>query len=154
MYSVTICTHNRECTLGAVIDGEMRLNEIGKYVELCWLEIPIHFVNATLDVHQVMPNHVHGIVRILDKPRRDLINQIPTTTNQRTKQGQPDADKGNAHVSTQPTWSLMKNPKQTLGKMIRSFKAEATKKIHDAGYGKFGWQGKYHDHIIRDGLEA
>jgi REP element-mobilizing transposase RayT len=47
----------------------------------------------------------------------------------------------------------MKNPKQTLGKMIRSFKAEATKKIHDAGYGKFGWQGKYHDHIIRNGTD-
>jgi hypothetical protein len=27
-----------------------------------WLEIPGHFPGTTLDVHQVMPNHVHGIL--------------------------------------------------------------------------------------------
>jgi REP element-mobilizing transposase RayT len=44
----------------------------------------------------------------------------------------------------------MTNPKQTLGKIIRHFKAKATKKIHDAAFSNFGWQGRFHDHIIRD----
>ena len=152
-YFVTVCARDKECVLGEVIDGDMRLNSIGAIVELCWLEIPKHFENAVLDVYQVMPNHVHGIVRILDKPRRDLINQIPTTPNQRSNQCQPAAKRANAGVQSKPEWPLMKNPKQSLGKMIRSFKALATKKGHDAGFDSFGWQGKFYDHIIRDGRD-
>jgi putative transposase len=155
-YSVTICTRKRECTLGDIVDGEIHLNEIGKCVDLCWLEIAKDFSTASLDVHQVMPNHVHGIIRILENPRsdleeshgRDLINQIPTRNNKI-----PTEENQRTDIGTAPNWPLMKNPKQTLGKMIRSFKAKATKKIHDAGYPAFGWQGKFHDHIIRDGKD-
>src|SRR6056297_3543690 len=32
-----------------------------------WLEIPEHFPFVKLDVHVVMPNHMHGII-IIDKP--------------------------------------------------------------------------------------
>ena len=32
-YFVTICTYNRECTLGDIINGEMHLNEYGNIVK-------------------------------------------------------------------------------------------------------------------------
>jgi putative transposase len=44
----------------------------------------------------------------------------------------------------------MKTPQQTLGKIIRHFKAKAAKKIHDTGFTGFRWQSKYHDRIIRN----
>jgi putative transposase len=58
---VTICTENRECFFGDVDDGDMVFSEIGEIAEKCWLEIPEHFPFVKLDVHVVMPNHVHGI---------------------------------------------------------------------------------------------
>jgi hypothetical protein len=31
-YFVTICTQNRECMYGEIVDGEMRLNDAGRMV--------------------------------------------------------------------------------------------------------------------------
>ncbi|MBM4161168.1 MAG: transposase [Ignavibacteria bacterium] len=139
-YYITVCTHNRECQLGDVVNDEMRLSRIGEIVWECWLEIPKHFSDVTLDEYQIMPNHVHGIVVIWGNHRRDLINQIPTGIHP-------------AGFRTQTNWPLMKNPKQTLGKVIRHFKASASKIIHDRGFPEFGWQSRFHDHIIRSDEE-
>ena len=66
-YFVTICTHERRCLFGDVVDGEMRLNELGKIARQCWLAIPEHFPHARLDEFVIMPNHVHGIIWIVDE---------------------------------------------------------------------------------------
>ena len=66
-YFVTICTQQRICFFGNVLEGEMILNDIGKIAHDCWLEIPVHFPFVSLGNHVIMPNHVHGIV-IIDKP--------------------------------------------------------------------------------------
>lgn len=63
-YFVTICTQNRECLFGEVVDGAMQLNDAGKVAEQCWQEIPSHFPHAELDEFVIMPNHVHGILVI------------------------------------------------------------------------------------------
>ena len=34
-YFVTICTRNRECILGNVVDGEMQLSKIGQLSSNC-----------------------------------------------------------------------------------------------------------------------
>lgn len=62
---VTICTQERLCLFGNVINGVMVLNEIGQHVETCWLEIPTHFPNTVLHEYIIMPNHIHGIVEIV-----------------------------------------------------------------------------------------
>jgi putative transposase len=162
-YSVTICTHNRDCTLGDVANGEMILSEIGRIADECWLAVPNDLPNVVLDEYQIMPNHVHGIVVIWDKDAkdlvgdgdsvRDLINQIsPGDQIPPGKRNLPEISLGfaGAKFSRKIDWPLMKNPKQTLGKIVRHFKAKATKSIHDAAFYNFGWQGKFHDHIIRD----
>ncbi|MFN3477710.1 MAG: transposase, partial [Candidatus Methylomirabilales bacterium] len=35
-YFVTICTQDRECLFGDVVDGAMRLNELGEIVAWTW----------------------------------------------------------------------------------------------------------------------
>ena len=37
-YLVTICTHERKCLFGEVVDGEMQLNDIGNIVKSEWLK--------------------------------------------------------------------------------------------------------------------
>jgi putative transposase len=61
-YFVTICTQNRECVLGEVIQGQMVLNARGQMVESVWRQLPQHYPRVEVDAFVVMPNHVHGIV--------------------------------------------------------------------------------------------
>ncbi|HEY8598013.1 MAG TPA: transposase [Thermomicrobiales bacterium] len=65
-YFVTICVQGRACSLGAVIDGEMRLSEQGEIVAGCWAAITDHFPKVVLDASVIMPNHLHGIVFLSD----------------------------------------------------------------------------------------
>lgn len=66
-YFVTICTYDHECTLGEIINGEMRLNKIGKIVKEEWLRTENIRPGIELDVFVIMPNHIHGIIVIKDE---------------------------------------------------------------------------------------
>jgi len=55
---------NREYSLGDIVNGEMRLSEIGGMAEKYWQEIPDHYKNVKLDEYIIMPNHLHGIIII------------------------------------------------------------------------------------------
>lgn len=63
-YFITICTQDQKSYFGKVVDGDVKLNEIGKIVQDIWSEIPEHFKNVELDICIIMPNHIHGIIRI------------------------------------------------------------------------------------------
>ena len=65
-YFVTICTQERKCLFGDVLAENMALSEIGEKARQFWLEIPQHFQHVDLDTFVVMPNHLHGILNILD----------------------------------------------------------------------------------------
>jgi len=73
LYFVTICTQNRECIFGEIIDdcrGTMicALNEYGRIAEKEWNKTPEIRSNIYLDVFVIMPNHIHGIIRINGGP--------------------------------------------------------------------------------------
>lgn len=57
-YFVTICTRNRECKLGNVVDGEMQLSKIGQFVQIAWNDLLKRFENLELDKFTVMPNPI------------------------------------------------------------------------------------------------
>ncbi len=67
-YFVTICVEDVECLLGEVVRGLMELNEIGSIVDREWLNSGDKRSRVELDTYQVMPNHVHGIVWLLNEP--------------------------------------------------------------------------------------
>lgn len=74
-YFVTICTHEKQCFFGNVIDGKMQLSAVGKITQQYWSEIPQHSKHTYLDEFIIMPNHVHGIIIIdnPDNPRRVVL---------------------------------------------------------------------------------
>ena len=78
-YFVTMCTKDRVCSLGKVCDAAIRLSDIGRIVENFWKEIRGHFPNTKVSTYQIMPNHVHGIVEIVEtKPpdgTRDAVSR-------------------------------------------------------------------------------
>jgi putative transposase len=134
MYFVTICTKNREKLFGEVVNGEMMLNYVGKITEQCWLKISIHFPYISLDKFVIMPNHIHGILEIVNN----------------------DSDVGNAHVRSKNN----DRTKMSLSKVIQGFKSSVTRKIlypeQERIYAfptKFSWQKSFHDRIIRNETE-
>ena len=48
---------------------------------------------------------------------------------------------------------MMKNPRLTLGKIVRDFKAHTTKIVYDDGFLYIRWLSKFYEHIIRNEKE-
>ncbi len=124
-YFVTVCTNRMTCLLGEIVDGAMKLNPIGEVVEEEWLKTPILRPNVGLDEYVVMPNHLHGIIMIMDHGR-GVLQYAPTT-------------------------SRFNSPSQTIGAIVRGFKSVVTKRINRMRDtpGQSVWQRNYYEHIIR-----
>jgi len=128
-YFVTICTENKRCYFGKVLDAQMDLSLLGKYADGYWQEIPSHHKNVTLDEFIVMPNHVHGII-VIDGP-----GCMP-----------PLRGKGERRPF-QPLPAV--SPKgSSLAAIVRSYKSAVTTWAHAQGF-KFEWHPRFYDRIIR-----
>ncbi len=66
-YFVTICTYQRQCLFGEIIDAAMHLNTCGEIVQACWNNLPNHFPFMELDAFVIMPNHIHGIIILTEQ---------------------------------------------------------------------------------------
>jgi putative transposase len=154
-YYVTLCVHDRENLFGDVTDGVMYLNDAGRATESFWKEIPRHFPRATLDEFVIMPNHIHGIIWIVDNMRSVL------DMNRGDGAGANCGHVGaNNHSPLQPPHPASKNTEQmrqrprgtskTIGSMVRGFKIAATRWMRSNGRVVPVWQRNYHEHIIRN----
>jgi putative transposase len=65
-YFITICTDNRKCLFGDIIDGQINLNDSGKMIDEILRTLPEHYDDILIDNYIIMPNHVHAI--IIKKP--------------------------------------------------------------------------------------
>ncbi len=159
LYFVTICTDNRMCCFGNIVNGEMQLSELGKIAHQYWTEIPNHFPFAQLGEFVVMPNHVHGII-LFDKNEKIVGLSIPTEKGD-SSGGDTDvgdarvgrlygaSDEGSANQERRRTFHASKKwCSGTLGVVLNQYKRICTiaaRKIH----ADFAWQPRFHDHIIR-----
>ncbi|MHB0857298.1 MAG: transposase [Anaerolineae bacterium] len=55
-YFLTVCTLERACLFGEVVDGRVHLNAYGQAADACCRAIPDHFAHARCDAWVVMPN--------------------------------------------------------------------------------------------------
>lgn len=162
-YYVTIVAQGRECLLGEVVDGEMRLNEYGKIVQKWWDEIPIHFSNVELGAFVIMPNHVHGIIYIIEErrgevlsPRNDPNANNLNDTNQGGMSLSNDIPKNNNQDAGKLGGETPPLRKPTLGQIVAYFKYQSTKemnKIETPNAITRFWQRNYYEHIIRNEKE-
>jgi REP element-mobilizing transposase RayT len=156
-YFVTICVQERETFFGDNINGKMKLSEIGLAADKFWREIPIHFPDVIRDEFIIMPDHIHGILRINGDDVDDGIDGVDR-----------DDEVDGIDVETQNFASLparTTSPARTpppikyqnkfgpqsknLSSIIRGFKIGVTKYANNHDI-YFAWQPRFHDHIIRD----
>ena len=65
MYFVTVCTYDKECNLGKVINDEMQLNKYGRIVRKELLKSNDIRKEICINKYVIMPNHLHIIVQIV-----------------------------------------------------------------------------------------
>jgi len=63
-YFITLCTFQRQCRSGQIIDGAMQLNQCGQIAAEEWLQSSAIRQEIDFDRWVIMPNHLHGIVLI------------------------------------------------------------------------------------------
>ncbi len=64
-YFVTVCVQDRLPLLGVIHAGQMQCSEAGEMVHRWWHKLPEQFSGVELDEFIIMPNHIHGIIRIV-----------------------------------------------------------------------------------------
>ena len=74
LYFITICCQNRISRFGHIENGTMILNEFGRVANDEWLNTPNIRKNIQLGEFIIMPNHMHGIIRILHAAEFNLPN--------------------------------------------------------------------------------
>ena len=67
-YFITICTKDKRCLFGEIINSEMRANRLGVIVEEQLATTVAVRSGVALDLHVVMPNHMHAIIMVVDQP--------------------------------------------------------------------------------------
>jgi putative transposase len=68
-YFVTLVTWQRECLFGEIVNDEMIMNPTGRVVKMEWQRLGYRFPNLRPEAFVIMPNHVHGIIVIMDPVR-------------------------------------------------------------------------------------
>ena len=161
-YAVTVCTQNRSCLFGVIDNGDMRLNDAGRMIGKTWCEIPDHYPDIELDVMQIMPNHLHGIIVVRE------VGAAPCgRPNLRIENGhKPQVGLRIASPLCRSDFTIPGNGRAqgpsptTLSDVMERFKSITTKRYIDGvrarGWHSFSgklWQRSYHDRIIRNETE-
>lgn len=137
-YFVTICTKARQKYFGNIHEGKISLNRIGEIALSCWNEIPNHFPFIVSEEFIIMPNHIHGILKIKkNKPKFEMGNENSCQNKEEI----------NNHRMSDIS------PKSgSLSVILRSYKGAVTKHVRFYT-ADFGWQDRFYDHIIRNEKE-
>ena len=131
-YFITICTAGREHYFGEIILAQMQLSETGKIAEQEWIKTPDirPDMKLELDVFVVMPNHFHAIICI---GKNEYNSGVVPPISQTKQTGQ----------------NKFGPQSKNLASIIRGYKSAVTTYARKNNI-TFGWQPRFHDHIIRN----
>ena len=146
-YFVTTCTSGRANLFGKIVKNEMRLNVYGRIVQEVWNGLPGHYPHVVLDAFVIMPNHIHGIVVLVDGV--DL-NDISVGAG--FEWGTTGRLSGQFNPRLLPTLNPAHIPRHGLPEIVRAFKTFSARQINQLRHtpGIPVWQRNYYEHIIRN----
>jgi putative transposase len=125
-YFITVCTKGKAGLFGNVENGVMRLSEIGRTAAEHLIGISKHFPFVSIDAHVIMPNHIHAII---------VIQPV----------GAALMPPGETPYSTGPD-----STPRSLSFIIQQYKSGITRWCAANGFGYFGWQRGFYEHVIRN----
>jgi putative transposase len=144
-YFITIVTQGRACLFGDVVGGEMRLSTWGAIAREEWFRTAK--IRPYVRLHDaefvVMPNHVHGIIWIVDDDD-DVVGarrrRAPTGRRAPLSDHDVTVERFGAPVCG------------SIPTIVRAFKSATTKRVNALRNtpGAPVWQRNYYEHIIRN----
>ena len=78
VYFITVCMEEREPLFGRISAGKMHASDAGRLVQSIWHEIPTWFPHVALDEFILMPDHIHGILRVEHPDSWGAASSAPT----------------------------------------------------------------------------
>jgi len=145
-YFVTICTLNHNNFFGKIQNEKMVYSDMGKKCQHCLVQIENHFTNVKISEWVIMPNHIHFIIKIINK------NQSKINGNCRDVACYVSTSNNNTPLSPQQYFSNISPKPNSLSTIIRSFKSAVSTSINKKKL-FFAWQPRFFDHIIQDKKE-
>tara|TARA_R110002012_G_scaffold321917_1_gene552278 strand:+ start:20769 stop:21374 length:606 start_codon:yes stop_codon:yes gene_type:complete len=141
LYFITICCYKRECFFGEILktgkEQIMHLSQSGRVAQNGWSQIPCHYPEVVLHEFVVMPNHIHGIIEIVDSLPADKLSFN-------------EPQRANVDSPLQPQTAEFKSPSRTIGSIVRGYKIGVTK-WHRTNTDIYNvWQRSFHDHVIKN----
>ena len=165
---VTICTRDRQWFFGEIMKCKMEYSQVGEIAELYWKAIPNHFPHVVLDEYIVMPNHIHGIIKLDYRGQIGPCHGMALLSNDRqiwndgqiSNDGQTPNDGQTSNTGQKPHPERSPNPGQiqfnkfghpvsgSVSVIINHFKSAVKRWCNNNGYEFFLWQPRFYDHII------
>ena len=133
-FFITICTEGKKHYFGEIVNGVMKFNNIGKFVDEQLKNAELYSNNIRVPIYVIMPNHIHAIVRIC-KPDMTQIGSDENNTQRCPIPSFRANSTGQRHVPE-------------LSRYVSSLKGVVSK-YAKAQCLEFAWQTRYHDHLIR-----
>ena len=145
LYFITICCQDKRSRFGQVIHGKMVLNAYGQIAYDEWLKLQERFSNLQLDVFQIMPNHMHGVVALVGATLAVAPNDVVAPNDAVAPNDVVANDYNRAGASPAPTIF------DIVG-AYKSLVANGCLKIYKSKNEIMGklWQRNYYEHIIRN----
>ncbi|MGE5481155.1 MAG: transposase, partial [Chloroflexota bacterium] len=152
----------RQNLFGEIHDGQMILNDAGLLIRNWWLKIPDKFQSIELGEHIIMPDHLHGIINILDAVGEDPYVRPPNNENNAIVGADPRVcpiDNG-TNIDENVDSSLQNTNNVSLPQIVQWFKSMSTtayiKGVKENNFPRFKdrlWERNYYEHIIRNEKE-
>jgi REP element-mobilizing transposase RayT len=139
-------------------EPKMILNDAGIFANDCWLGIPKHFPNVVLHEYIIMPNHIHGIIQLVNDLNSNGTKYISSNTKIISNGNGANGDGANgdgangdgANGNGANGDSPLRSPFNTIGSVVRGFKIGVTKWMRQNTDMQHVWQRNYYECIIRD----
>jgi putative transposase len=144
-YFVTIVAWHRQAIFGPVQAGEMVLNHYGQIVLDAWQGLPGHYPNVMLQYFCVMPNHVHGIIQLIeiDPCRGGSVTKVTSEADQVMNKFSQEPIGGKTRPYDLP---------HGLPEIVRAFKSFSARQINYLRQtpGTPVWQRNYYERVVRN----
>jgi putative transposase len=144
-YFVTIVAWGRKEIFGQIHDGNMVLNRCGQIVMRTWQGLPCYYPNVVLGEFCVMPNHVHGIIQLVEPDWRwggSFATAVAGPDPVMNKRGQEPAG-----GETRPY-----DMRHGLPEIVRAFKSYSARQVNYLRHtpGSPVWQRNYYERVVRN----
>jgi len=95
-YFITLCVEGRLPLFGTMHSEAVALSPAGSVIQDTWDQLPSAYTRVDIDAFAVMPDHIHGIVLLLEDEERtlglpDLVSRFKTLTQKRYRDGVREA---------------------------------------------------------------